>query len=129
MKIAIIIARILLGAIFFVFGLNGFFQFIPVPDMPPKANDFMALMVGSGWLSVVKVLEITGGLALLTGRWIPLGLTILGPVVVNIILFHIFLAPAGMGLAIVTLVLEIFLIWAYRGHFQSLFASQATPSI
>ena len=125
MKYAVIGARILLGLIFFVFGLNGFLNFIEAPPMTGDASTFIGILAGSGYLYVVKLIEIVGGLALLTGRFVPLGLTLLGPVIVNIMLFHGFLAPEGLPVPIVTVLLEGFLIWAYRKNFAPVFAAVA----
>ena len=114
MKILIIIVRTLLGLMFVVFGLNAFLQFIPAP--PPKglAGDFTKALFVSHYFYVVAVLQIAGGLLLLIGKFVPLGLTLLGPVIVNILLFHIFLEPTGLGIAVVVSALALFLLWAYR---------------
>jgi uncharacterized membrane protein YphA (DoxX/SURF4 family) len=100
MKLASTIARLLLGVIFVVFSLNFWLHFIPVP--PPAegslAAGFMGAIYASGYLTVVKVLELTGGLLLLSGRYVNLALAFLGPIVVNIALFHIFLAKGGYPL-------------------------------
>ncbi len=123
-KIIIIIARCLLGLVFVVFGLNGFLNFIPVPEMPEQADKFMGVLADSGFLHVVKILEIAGGALLLSGRYVPLGLTLLGPVIVNILLFHIFLDLGGLPMAIVLTLLEAYLIWWYRKHFKGIFAAK-----
>src|SRR5712675_1998237 len=101
MKIVTIIARSLLGLLFVVFGLNAFLQFIPMP--PPKGllGDFTKALFVSHYFYVVAVLQIAGGALCLLGRFVPLGLTLLGPVIVNILLFHLFLAPEGLPLALV----------------------------
>src|SRR5256714_9842373 len=114
MKIVIIIARILLGLVFVVFGLNGFLHFISMGPPPEGlAGDFMKALFVSHYFYVVAVLQIAGGALLLRGRFVPLGLTLLGPVIVNILLFHIFLQPAGLPLAVVVGALALFLLWAY----------------
>jgi putative oxidoreductase len=120
MKIATIIARTLLGLMFVVFGLNAFLQFMPAP--PPKglAGDFTKALFVSGYFYVIAVLQIAGGALLLVGRFVPLGLTLLGPVIVNILLFHIFLEPAGLVIALVVSASALFLLWAYRGAFAGL---------
>src|SRR5213076_1498595 len=100
MKIITIIARSLLGLIFVVFGLNAFLHFIPMPPPEGQAGAFSGAMFQSGYFYVVAVLQILGGLLLLSGLFAPLGLTLLGPVIVNILLFHIFLAPGGLPTAI-----------------------------
>ena len=121
MKILTIIVRSLLGLLFVVFGLNAFLQFIPMPPPEGLAGDFMKALFVSHYFYVVAVLQITGGAILLLGRFVPLGLTLLGPVIVNILLFHIFLEPSGLPLAVVVSVLALFLLWAYRQSFGGLF--------
>ena len=117
MKTLTTIARSLLGLIFVVFGLNAFLRFIPMPPPEGLAGDFMKALFVSHYFYVVAVLQIAGGALLLRGRFVPLGLTLLGPVIVNILLFHIFLQPAGLPLAVVVGALALFLLWAYRQAF------------
>ena len=121
MKVATVIARVLLGLVFVVFGSNIFLHFIPMPPLPATlAGDFSKALMESHYIYVVGVLQVIGGLLLLIGRYVPLGLALLGPVVVNILLFHIFLDPSGLPIAIVVTVLELFLVWRYRGAFAGL---------
>ena len=121
MKIATIIARSLLGVIFVVFGSNMFLHFIPMPPLPEgPARDFMTALFVSHHLYLVGALQVAGGVLLLTGRWSPLGLTLLGPVIVNILAFHALMAPAGLGMAIVVSTLALFLVWRYRENFAGL---------
>jgi uncharacterized membrane protein YphA (DoxX/SURF4 family) len=122
-------ARILLGLVFFVFGLNFFFHFIPQPPMSGPPADFAAAMAATGYLfRLVKVTEVVGGLLLLSGRFVPLALALLAPVIVNIIFFHAFLAPSGIALPIVVLGLEIFLAWAYRDAYRPMLAAKVAPT-
>lgn len=123
MKYVIVIVRVLLGLQFVVFGANAFLHFMgPIPEMPGQAGAFMTALMSSGYIYVVAVLQILGGLCLLLGaRFVPLGLTLLGPVIVNIILFHVFLLPQGMGIGIVDAVLALFLLWIYRFKFPAIF--------
>ena len=121
MKIVTIIARILLGVIFLVFGLNGFLHFLlPKGEIPPLALQFFGALGSTGYMSVIFALQILGGLLVLAG-FVPLGLTILVPIIVNILLFHAFLAPSGMLPAIVTALLALFLVWRYWANFAGLF--------
>src|SRR5258708_38098918 len=121
MKTATIIARSFLGLIFVVFGLNMFLHFIPTPPPPEgPARDFMTALFMSHYLYVIGALQVVGGILLLTGRWVPLGLTLLGPVIVNILCFHVLMAPAGLPMAIVVSLLALFLLWRHRGHFAGL---------
>src|SRR5262249_53056846 len=100
MKIMIIIARSLLGLGFVVFGLNAFLHFIPMQQPQGLAGDFMKALFASHYYYVVAILQIVGGALCLLGA-VPLGLTLLGPIIVNILLFHIFLEPSGLPIALV----------------------------
>src|SRR5713226_3000797 len=121
MNIAPVIARTLLGLIFVVFGSNMFLHFIPMPPLPEGlARDFMTVLFVSHYVYVVGALQVVGGLLLFTGRWVPLGLTLVGPVIVNIVCFHVLMAPAGLPMAIVVSLLALFLLWRYREHFAGL---------
>jgi uncharacterized membrane protein YphA (DoxX/SURF4 family) len=121
MKIATIIARILLGLVFVVFGSNIFLHFIPMPPQNPSlATDFSKALMESHYMYVVGFCQVAGGLILLTGRFIPLGLTLVGPVIVNILCFHIFLDPSGLPIALVVAVLALFLLWHQRSNFAGL---------
>src|SRR4029077_17295353 len=121
MKIATVLARGLLGLIFVVFGSNMFLNFIPMPPLPEgPARDFMTALFVSHYVYVVGALQVVGGLLLFTGRWVPLGLTLLGPVIVNIVCFHAWMAPAGLPMAIFVSALAVFLLWRHRGVFAGL---------
>jgi len=105
-----LIARLLMGLIFFVFGLNGFFHFLPMPPMPEGAGAFMMGLKGSGYFfPFLKGTEIVCGLLLLSGAFVPLAIIVLAPIVINIFLFHAFLAPSGLPLPIIIGLLEIYL--------------------
>ncbi len=122
MKYAIIIARLLLGLVFVVFGSNAFLHFIPIPPMQGQAGAFIGALITSGYIYPIAILQVGGGLLLLIGaRFVPLGLTLLGPVIVNIMLYHIFLDPSGLPMAIVISILALFLLWIYRYKFPAIF--------
>lgn len=124
MKIIVTIARILLGLVFVVFGLNIFLQFIPQPPPPSgPAGDFVKALFVSHYLYVVGVLQVVGGALLLAGRFVPLGLTLLGPVIVNILLFHILLNPTGLPIAVVVAGLAFVVLWHHRVAFAGLVKS------
>ena len=131
MKIAILISRVLLGIGFIIFGLNILHPFLTSPPPPEGslAAQFVAVMVPSHWITFVGVLQLLGGLLLVIGRTAPLGLVVLGPILVNILAFHIFL-QGGQGIApgLVFSALEIFLIYAYRSHFRALVTANALPA-
>lgn len=126
MKIAVIIARILLGLIFVVFGANGLHPFIPMGPMPTGlAGQFLAVFFQSHWVMFISAVELVGGLLLLVNRYVPLGLTLLGPVIVNILLYHLLLNSAGAAGAVVVTILWFFLFYRYRQNFSGLFVQQA----
>ncbi len=100
MKTASTISRVLLGLVFTVFGLNGFLNLFSTGPVPPLAGEFFGVLVQSHDMSVVLAIEIIGGVALLLNRMTPLALTILGPVIFNILVFHITMAPAGLPPAV-----------------------------
>jgi uncharacterized membrane protein YphA (DoxX/SURF4 family) len=120
MKIIAIIARTLLGLLFVVFGLNAFLQFMHMEPPKELAGDFAGAMFKSGYFRVVAVLQIAGGALCLIGRFVPLGLLLLGPVIVNILLFHIFLEPKGLGMAIGVSVLSLLTLWHHREAFSGM---------
>ncbi len=122
MKYAIIIVRILLGLMFAVFGSNAFIHFMPMPEMHGLPADFMGALIKSGYIYPIATLQVIGGLLLLLGgRFVALGLTLLGPVIVNIVLYHIFLERSGLPMAIVVAILALFLLWIYRHKFPAIF--------
>ncbi len=128
MKYAIIAARVILGLVFVVFGLNGFFHFIPNPEMNEPMGSFMGALVGTGYfMAVVKFVEVVAGVMILTGRFLPLGLILLAPVSVHIFFAHLFLDQGGLPMAIVILVLQAFLAWAYRDSFAGVLQANAQP--
>jgi len=129
MKKAVLVARLLLGLIFTVFSLNAFIQFLPMPEMSDAAGTFFGALVASGFLvPVLKVTELVAGILLLAGFLVPLALTVLAPIVIMIVLFHVFLDPAGMAMAIMVLVLEVFLAWSYRDSFKGVLNPRAKPT-
>jgi putative oxidoreductase len=122
MKYAIIIVRVLLGLMFAVFGSNAFLHFIPMPPMEGQAGAFIGALVSSGYIYAIAALQVLGGLLLLLGgRFVPLGLTLLGPVIVNIVLYHIFLDTQGLPMALCVSIFALFLLWVYRFKFPAIF--------
>ena len=120
MKIAVIIARILLGLPFLIFGLNNFFHFMPMTLPPGDAGILVGIMYTHGWLIFHGLLYVIAGVLLLVGRYVPVALVILGPIIVNILVFHLTLTP-GIGPGLVCAVLELFLIYAYWPAFRGIF--------
>ena len=111
-------ARIFLGLVFTVFGLNFFLHFLPMPSAPPRAAAFAGALFASGYLfPLLKATEVVAGLLLLGGLFVPLALAVLAPIVINIVGFHLFLEPSGLPLPLVMLVVEIYLARTYRAAF------------
>jgi uncharacterized membrane protein YphA (DoxX/SURF4 family) len=122
MKIVILIARVLLGLVFLVFGLNGFLNFLSMGPMPTGlAGQFIGALFLSHYFWVVAALQIVGGLLLLVNRFVPLALVLLGPVIVNILLYHLFLNPAGIALAILVTILWFIVFYGHRQYFSGIF--------
>ena len=122
-------ARVLLGLVFFVFGLDGFLHFFPQPTTPPPADAMafaLALIKTGSMFPLIKGTEVLGGVLLLANRFVPLALVLLAPVIVNIVAFNTLLAPSGAPIAWVILALELGLAWAYRRAYQSLLASRVS---
>jgi putative oxidoreductase len=121
MKILNNISRFLLGLIFLVFGLNGFLHFIPMPPPSGVAGQFLGSMFVSKYLLFVFAIQLIGGVLLLINRYVPIALTILGPVIVNILLFHSLMNPEGLGLALFVAVLWGVVFASVRSAFAGIF--------
>ncbi|MGH9595597.1 MAG: DoxX family protein [Edaphobacter sp.] len=124
MKIAVMVVRILLGLAFFVFGLNNLHPFMPMQMPSGDAGTLSTIMFAHGWITFYGVLYVIAGILLIVGRYVPVGLVILGPFLVNILVFHITLNPSGIGPGLVCTVLELFLIYAYWPAFRGIFTSK-----
>jgi putative oxidoreductase len=123
MRIFTIIARVLLGLVFVVFGSNAFLHFLPMPPLPQGVTgEYLHAFFASGYVYVIGGFQVVGGLLLLIGRFVPLGLTILCAIIVNIWAFNLLMAPEPAGLlpAIVVTFLELFLVWRYRNAFAGI---------
>jgi hypothetical protein len=118
------IARYVQGAIFLVFGLNGFLHFLPTPPMSEAASRFgMALFETGYMLPLIKATEVVVALLLISNRFVPLALTLIAPIIVNIVAFHLFLAPAGLAVPLLLVLTELYLAWRYRSAFAPLLRS------
>jgi len=127
-RILPIIARIALGLIFLVMGLNGFLQFLPQPStpVPARAMAFLGALYATGYMiPLVSGTQVVVGGLLLTNRFVPLALALIAPVIVNIILVHTFLAPMMLMLPVTVLVLELYLAWAYRDAYRPMLTMRA----
>jgi hypothetical protein len=123
------VARVLLGLVFFGFGLDGFLHFVPRPDpstMPHGAVAFSTALAGTGYMvQLLKGTETLVGALLLANRFVPLALTLLAPVMVNILCYHAFLAPSGIGLALVLFALQLTLAWQHRRAYRALLSARS----
>ena len=122
-------ARVLMGLVFFVFGLDGFLHFFPQPTEPPSEGALsfgMALMKSGYMFPLIKGTEVIVGALLLANRFVPLALVLIAPVVVNIFAFHAFLEPSGIVIAGAIVALEIYLAWVYRNAYRPLLAFRAS---
>lgn len=117
MNIFTLIVRFLFGLMFVVFGSNAFLKFMPMPPMSGPAGDFIGAMYGSGYLQAVAALQVIGGILMFIPRLAPIGLLILGPIVVNIAFFHLFLERQGLLMAAIVGLAALFLLWRYRAAF------------
>jgi putative oxidoreductase len=120
MKIITVSSRFLLGLIFLVFGLNGFLHFIQSSLPTGAAGQFVGVLVASNYLVVIFLLQLVSAILLLVNRHVPLALTLLAPIIVNILMFHVLMAPSGLGLAIVVTVLWIVVFRSVRSAFAGL---------
>ena len=123
MKFVFVAARLLLGLIFFVFGLNGFLFFIPAPaHIPGAAGAFSGAMFTSHFMWFTSGVQLICGIMLLSNQYVPLALVILGAVLSNILVFHITMYPQGLPVALVTTVIWVVACWPLRSYFAPLFA-------
>jgi hypothetical protein len=129
MKVAIIAARVLLGVMFVFFGANGILMFLKPGPMPPSdATTFMTVLMNTHYMTFISLVMLISGLLILIGRFVPLGLTLLGPILVNILSTHIFLMHgAGISMGLIATAFWLFLFFAYRSSFYGIF--QADPPI
>jgi putative oxidoreductase len=127
MKTASVIARYLAGVIFLVFGLNGFLHFIPLPPPEGVAGQFMSALYVSHYLWVIFAFQVIAGVLLLINRYIPLAVAMLAPVLVNILTFHVLMAPSGLPLALFVTVLWVLIFIDVRPAFAGLFQARLQP--
>jgi putative oxidoreductase len=126
MKIAAWIARILLGVVFLVFGLNGFLHFMNGPLPPGLAGQFLSALVQSHYDLVVSAVQVAGGTLLLVNRYVPLALVLLGPVIVNIFFYHLLMDRSGLIIAIVVMILWGLVAFRHRQYFSGIFVQRAS---
>jgi len=125
MKIAAMIARYLLGLMFFVFGLNMFLYFIPMGPMPTGlAGQFTAALIAAHYFYVVGAVMVVSGILFLVNRFVGLGLTLLGPVLFNILVYHLLMNPGGIGMGAFATLLWLLVAWQNRTVFERLFVAR-----
>jgi putative oxidoreductase len=125
MKIVALIVRILLGLVFLVFGLNGFLGFIPMPPLPPgPAGQFLGALFASHYVLLVSAVQVVGGALLLVNRYVPLALALLGPVIVNILAYHLLMNRQGLVMAILVAIFWGILAFRNRQYFSGLFVQR-----
>jgi putative oxidoreductase len=125
MKIVAIIARILLGLTFFVFGLNGFLNFMHGPLPPGLAGTFLTTLMVSHFVYFVSGVQVIAGVLLLVNQFVPLALALLAPVLYNILAFHITMQPSGLPPGLIASILWLILVWRLRDYFAPLFVQKA----
>ena len=125
MRTASVVARYLTGVIFLVFNLNDFLNFIPLPPPGGIAGQFMGALYVSHYLWVIFAFQVVGGLLLLVNRYVPLAVALLAPVLVNILTFHVLMAPAGLPMALFVAILWVAIFIQVRPAFSGLFQSRA----
>jgi uncharacterized membrane protein YphA (DoxX/SURF4 family) len=114
-------ARLFMGLVFVVFGLNGFFHFLPMPPMSPAAGAFVGALAASGYFfPLLKGIEVIAGVLLFSGLYVPLTLVVLAPILVNIVAFHTAFAPAGLAIPLLLVAAELYLAWTHRAVFAPL---------
>lgn len=127
MSIASVIARYLAGVIFLVMGLNGFLHFIPLPPPEGVAAQFMGALYVSHHLWVIFAFQVVSGLLLLINRYVPLAVALLAPVLVNILTFHVLMAPAGLPMALFVAILWTVIFIQVRPDFPDCSSRAGSP--
>jgi len=126
MKIVLLIARLLMGLMFFVLGLNPFLNFIKAPLPPGLPGQFLSVLFQSHYVYFVGAVQVIGGALLLINRYVPLALTLLGPVIVNILVYHLTMDPKGIGLGLVAALCWFLLFFHLRENFAGLFVARTS---
>ncbi|WP_299159231.1 DoxX protein [uncultured Tenacibaculum sp.] len=126
MKIVTKITRIFLGIFLLFFGLNGFFHFLPQPEMSAEAGTFLEALASSGYIfPIVGLLEVVVGLLLIVNKFTALALVVIFPILINAFLFHVFLDIPGIGGALIALSLNLFLLIGYKENYKEIFRTDS----
>jgi len=124
MKITAIVARILLGLMFFVFGLNPFLKFLPMPPLEGIWGQFLGALFVSHYVWLVGATQVVSGALFLAGRYVPLAIALSGPVIANIIVYHVTMQHIGAQPAVLATICWLFLFWRYRESFAPLWVAK-----
>jgi len=128
-KVAALITRILLGLMFTIFGLNGFIHFLQMPaPANPLAVQYMTVLTESHYFAFVFLVQLIAGILLLIGRFVPLGLALLAPVLANILLYHSLMDPSGLPLGIFATLLWLVAFWSVRSAFYGILRPSIAPT-
>jgi putative oxidoreductase len=126
MKIAALVARLLMGLTFLVFGLNGFLNFIPQPPMPDGlVKQYVTVYAASHYILVVSAIMVICAILFLVNRYVPLALTFIGPVIFNILCFHLLMAPSGILPGAVMTICWFIVFYYHRAAFAGIFQQKA----
>lgn len=126
MKILVLVARLLLGLMFVVFGANGIHPFIPMGEMPTGlAGQFLGALIQSHWALVNSAIMVVTGLLFLVNRFVPLALVLLGPILFSILLFHLLISPTGFQPGVLGALLWFIVFWHHRAAFSGIFQSKS----
>jgi putative oxidoreductase len=129
-KIAYLVSRLLLGLVMLVFGANVYLQFMPAGQLPPgPLADFTHALFTSHYIYAIGIFQVVPGILLLANRYVPLALAMLAPVIVNICFIHIFMAPSGLPLAAVVVILWLIVFYRVRAAFSGIFQQNAPEPI
>jgi len=123
-----VVARTLLGLAFTVFGLNFFLHFLPQPPPPPELMTYVGALMSAKIMTIVKVVEVAAGLALLGGVFVPLALTLLAPIEIGILATHLAFEPSGLLIIAVLMALTLYLAWSYRSVFAPMLQARVEPT-
>ncbi|MGZ3496274.1 MAG: hypothetical protein ACXWNK_02620 [Vulcanimicrobiaceae bacterium] len=127
MRIVALLARLLLGLIFTVMGLNGFLHFLPAPpSIPEDAGVFLGVLMKTHYVYLTSGVQLIAGLLLLANQYVPLALVLLAGVLANILVFHITIMPQGLLLPIGVTILWFIVAWSMRVNFAPLFVRKVS---
>jgi hypothetical protein len=124
MKIVAMIARYFLGLMFVVFGLNLFLDFLHGALPPGPPGEFLGLLVSTHFAYAIGAVMLTSGILFLINRYVALGLTLLGPVLFNILVFHLAMQPGTIGPGVIVTLLWLLVFWQHRAAFAGIFAAR-----